>query len=299
MKVLFLGTPEFALPSLRRIHEEIGVSWVITQPDRPSGRGMKVKPPPVKRLALELGIPVFQPETKAALKDLVSDLRPDLGVVVAYGTILPAEVLRIPRFGFLNLHPSILPKFRGPAPIQRALMAGERETGNTVILMTERMDAGPILAQEKVTIHEEDNLRTLSERLSTLGSDLLAKTVLAWVEGKISPIPQKGEATYAPAVREEEYRICWLASSESVRDRVRGLYPDAYTRFRGKRLNILKVQVLQEEGEPGEVIDPKGFVVACGTGSVKILDLISPKGRRISGEEFCRGYSPKLGELLK
>ncbi len=300
MKVLFLGTPSFSLPSLEALHKEVGVSWVVTQPDRPSGRGMRKRPPPVKELAEKLGIPVFQPESKEELGSIVSELKPDVCIVVAYGMILPKKVLRIPKFGFLNLHPSLLPKFRGPAPIQRVLMAGEEETGNTVILMTERVDAGPILAQEKVRVEEKDNLKTLSEKLSKKGSELLVKTLMAWVEGRVEPTPQKEEeATYAPPVREEELRICWLAPSGSVRDRVRGLYPDAYTYFRGKRIKVLKVSPVEGEGEPGEVIDERHLIVACGSGAVKIEELITPKGRRVSGEDFCRGYSPKRGELLK
>ncbi|MDQ7038133.1 MAG: methionyl-tRNA formyltransferase [Aquificota bacterium] len=300
MKVLFLGTPEFSVPSLELVHREVGVSWVVTQPDRPSGRGMKVKPPPVKLKALDLGIPVFQPETRGELQRIVEDLRPDIGVVVAYGMILPGPVLRVPRFGFLNLHPSLLPKFRGPAPIQRTLMAGERETGNTVILLTERTDAGPILSQEREPVLPEDNLKTLSDRLARKGARLLVRTLRDWTKGGVRPIPQKEEeATYAPPLREEEHRICWLASAESVRDRVRGLFPNAYTHFRGRRIKVLKVTPVEGYGEPGEITDPKKFIVACGEGAVRVDELISPKGRRISGEDFCRGYSPRRGELLK
>lgn len=300
MKVLFMGTPEFSVPSLELLHREVGVAWVITQPDRPSGRGMKVKPSPVKLKALDLGIRVLQPETKGELRAIVEDLRPDIGVVVAYGMILPGSVLDVPRFGFLNLHPSLLPKFRGPAPIQRSLMAGERETGNTVILLTEKTDAGPILSQEKETILPEDNLKTLSERLARKGAHLLVRTLKDWTEGRLEPVPQREEeATYAPPIREEELRICWLAPAESVRDRVRGLFPDAYTHFRGRRIKILKVTPVDLSGEPGEIIDPERFVVACGEGAVKVEELISPKGKRVSGEDFSRGYSPRKGELLK
>jgi methionyl-tRNA formyltransferase len=300
MKVLFLGTPSFSVPSLERIHREIGVSWVVTQPDRPSGRGMKVRPTPVKEKALSLGIPVFQPTSRKELADLVKDLRPDIGLVVAFGMILPREILNLPKLGFLNLHPSLLPRFRGPAPLQRTLMAGDRETGNTVILITERTDAGPILSQEKEEVREEDNLETLSKRLAMKGSELLLRTVLDWSRGRIVPVPQREEeAVYAPPVQEEEFRICWLADAESVRNRVRGLYPNAYTFFRGKRLKVLKVVPAEGSGEPGEIVDPKRLVVACGRGAVRIEVLISPKGRKVSGEEFCRGYSPQRGELLK
>ena len=179
-------------------------------------------------------------------------------------------------------------------------MAGEKTTGNTVMLVNERMDAGDILSQEEVSIEEEDNLETLSEKLSRKGADLLVNTLSLWFERKITPIPQnEEEATYAPPVQKEELRICWKAPARSVRDRVRGLYPNAYAFFRGERIKILKVKVSEGFGEPGEVIDPEKFEVACGEGSVEILELITPKGRKVSREEFLRGYFLRKGELLK
>ena len=300
MRILFMGTPDFAIPSLSKLSEEFEVVGVITQPDRPSGRGKRVKPPPVKVLAENLGIPVHQPESLRELAEIVRSVNPDCAVVVAYGRILPKEVLEIPPYRVINLHASLLPKYRGAAPIQRALMAGERVTGNTVMLVNEEMDAGDILSQEEVRIEEEDNLKTLSEKLSVRGADLLVRTLRLWFEGKVEPVPQRDEeATYAPPVRREEERVCWKAQAESVRDRVRGLYPDAYTFFRGRRIKLLKLRVVEGEGEPGEIIDPKNFVVACGEGAVRVEELLSPKGKRMKGEEFVRGYSPKRGELLK
>lgn len=300
MKILFMGTPDFAVPSLRKLSGEFEVVGVITQPDRPAGRGKRVKPPPVKVLAQELGIPVYQPAKLEELVEIVKSIKPDCAVVVAYGRILPKEVLETPPYRVINLHASLLPKYRGAAPIQRALMAGEKVTGNTVMLVNERMDAGDILSQEEVEIDEEDNLKTLSERLSVTGADLLTKTLRLWFEGSIEPVPQKEEeATYAPPVQREEERLCWKAQAESVRDRVRGLYPDAYTFFRGQRVKILKLKVVEGEGEPGEIVDPKRFVVACGKGAVRIEEILSPKGKRMRGEEFVRGYPPKKGELLK
>ncbi len=300
MRVLFMGTPPFAVPSLELLAENFEVVGVVTQPDRPAGRGKKLTPPPVKELALQLGIEVYQPERIRDFVKTIEDMKPDCIVVVAYGKILPKEVLDIPPYGVVNLHASLLPKYRGSAPIQRALMAGERVTGNTVMLVSEEMDAGDILSQEEVPIDEEDNFYTLSEKLSLRGADLLVRTLQLWFEGKIEPRPQEHEkATYAPPVQREEFRLCWKAQSESVKDRVRGLYPNVYTFFRGDRIKLLKVRVEEGAGEPGEVIDPDRFVVACGEGAVRILELISPKGRRMSGEDFVRGYSPKEGELLK
>ena len=300
MKILFMGTPQFAVPSLEKLSERFDVIGVVTQPDRPAGRGKKLRPPPVKLLAQRLGLPVYQPERIRDFVGEIKSLKPDCIVVVAYGKILPKELLGIPPYKVVNLHASLLPKYRGAAPIQRALMAGEKVTGNTVMLVNERMDAGDILSQEEIPIEEEDNLETLSEKLSKRGADLLVRTLSLWFEGRITPVPQnEEEAIYAPPIQKEELRICWKAQAQSVRDRVRGLYPGAYTFFRDERLKILRVKVSEGSGEPGEVIDPDKFKVACGEGSVEILELMTPKGRRVSREEFLRGYSIRRGELLK
>ena len=300
MRILFMGTPQFAVPSLERLYGSFEIIGVITQPDRPAGRGKRLRPPPVKLLAQRLGLPVHQPEKIRNFVEEIRTLKPDCIVVVAYGKILPREILEIPPYRVINLHASLLPKYRGAAPIQRALMAGEKVTGNTVMLVNERMDAGDILSQEEVSIEEEDNLETLSEKLSRKGADLLVNTLSLWFERKITPIPQnEEEATYAPPVQKEELRICWKAPARSVKDRVRGLYPNAYAFFRGERIKILKVKVSESFGEPGEVIDPEKFEVACGEGSVEILELITPKGRKVSREEFLRGYFLRKGELLK
>ncbi len=292
MRILFFGTPEFALPSLRRLYQEFEVVGVVSQPARPAGRGQKLTPPPVKLLAQELGLEVFQPEKKSQILPIVERLNPECVVVVAYGKILPPEVIRFPTYGCINLHASLLPAYRGSAPIQRAIMAGEKTTGNTVILMDEGMDTGGILAQEEEVIHQEDNLKSLSERLSQKGADLLVRTLKDWFAGRIKPVPQDHKrATYAPPVQKEEFRICWKADAQSVKDRIRGLYPDCYTLTeKGERIKILKVRVVKGQGSPGEVIDRKSLTVACGEGAVEVLELISPKGKAMSGEEFMRGY---------
>jgi methionyl-tRNA formyltransferase len=292
MRLLFFGTPDFAVPSLLRLTKEFNVVGLVCQPDRPSGRGQRLTPPPTKMVAKELGIEAFQPEKKAQIMPIVESLKPDCIVVVAYGKILPPEVINYPRYGCINLHASLLPAYRGSAPIHRALMAGEKKTGNTVMLMDEGMDTGAILSQEEEEILEEDNLKSLSERLSQRGADLLVRTLKDWFEGKIEPIPQDHKrATYAPPIQKEEYRICWKAQAESVKDRIRGLYPDCYTfTEKGERVKVLKVKVVQGEGSPGEVLDRKRLIVACGEGAVEVLELISPKGKLMSGEEFMRGY---------
>lgn len=292
MRLIFFGTPEFAVPSLKRLSEEFDVIALICQPDKPAGRGQRLTPPPSKVLAQSLGIEVFQPEKKSQIMPIVESLKPEGIVVVAYGRILPPEVINYPKYGCINLHASLLPLYRGSAPIQRAIMAGESITGNTVMLMDEGMDTGPILSQEEEPIYEEDNFRTLSERLSLKGAELLVSTLKDWFSGKVQPKAQEKErATYAPPIQREEYRICWKASAKSVRDRIRGLYPNCYTLTEGgERLKVLRVKVLDAEGQPGELLDDKRFIVACGGGAVEVLELISPKGKFMSGEDFMRGY---------
>ncbi|NPB06720.1 MAG: methionyl-tRNA formyltransferase [Aquificae bacterium] len=290
MRLVFLGTPAFALPSLKQLNERFGLTAVVTQPDRPAGRGQRLTPPPVKREALKLGLPVYQPRNKEELVKLLKELKPDAAAVVAFGMILPKEALSL--CPFLNLHASLLPKYRGAAPIQRALMAGEKVTGNTVMLITEKLDAGPILLQEPEPIDEEDNYATLSARLAEKGAPLLTKALELYASGRLTPKPQNDEeATYAPPIKKEELRVCWRAQAESVRDRIRALYPNAYAFFNGKRVKLLKARVFPAEGEPGQILPlPDKLVVACGEKAVEILELITPKGRRVTGKEFVKGY---------
>ncbi|SHK18156.1 methionyl-tRNA formyltransferase [Thermocrinis minervae] len=295
LRVLFMGTSQFAVPSLKKAFESFQVVGLVCQPDRPAGRGLRLTPPPTKRVAQELGLEIFQPERKKDLLPIVEKTKPELILVVSYGMILPKEVLDFPKYGCLNLHASLLPLYRGASPIQRSLMAGEEKTGNTVILMDEGMDTGPILSQEEEPIREEDNLSTLSERLAIKGSELLIKTAMAWVEGSIKPVEQdEKRATYAPPVQKEEFRICWKATASSVRDRIRGLYPNTYCYLEsGERIKILKASVLPYQGEPGQVIDDRDLLVACGEDSLLVEELITPKGKRVSGKDFIKGYKVK------
>jgi methionyl-tRNA formyltransferase len=302
LRVVFFGTSEFAVPSLKELvsQEDIETVAVITQPDKPAGRGKKLTPPPVKREALRLGLEdrIFQPERIKTdeFKEFFRSLRPDAAVVVAYGKLIPRGIFDFPPFGTLNLHASLLPKYRGAAPIHRAIMAGEMETGNTVMLIDEGLDSGDILAQEREPIFENDNIKTLSERLATKGAKLLVKTLKDWVRGKIKPRPQNhGEATYAPPLLKSEYRICWKAEAESVRDRIRALYPNAYTLLNGRRVKILSASLtdIRSDLPPGSVYpyNRDGLYVVCGNRRVlKIEELINPKGKKVSGEAFIRGY---------
>ena len=299
MRILFLGTPEFAVPSLEAIAEKWEIVGVVTQPDRPSGRGLKTKPPPVKTRALELGLEVYQPSARREVVEIARSLKPDCAVVVAFGMILPSEFLKIPPLGAVNLHASLLPKFRGPDPIRRAILSGERVTGNTVMLINERMDEGDILSQQELEIEDNDNAVSLRDKLSQRGAELLVRTLEGWFEGRIKPVPQRGEPTYAPAMSREEMRICWKASAKGVWWRVRASYPEGFFFFRGKEVKVLEAEVVEGDGEPGEVLDDRSLVVACGEGALRLVSLKTPKGRIVSGEEFCRGYRPVRGELLK
>ena len=302
LRTVFFGTSPFAVPTLEKLFEDTDIELVavITQPDRPAGRGKKLTPPPVKKRALELGLDdkIFQPERirNEEFYNFFRSLNPDVAVVVAYGKLIPKEVFDFPKYKTLNLHASLLPKYRGAAPIHRAIMAGERETGNSVMLIDEGLDSGPVLAFEREPIHEEDNVITLSERLATKGADLLLKTLKRWVSGEIEPIPQRDEeATYAPPILKGEYRICWKAEAESVRDRIRALYPNAYTTFNGKRIKILSAKVtdIKSDLPPGSVypFNRDGLYVVCGDQKVlKVEELINPKGKKVKGEDFVRGY---------
>ncbi len=301
-RVVFFGTSTFAVPSLRKLVEDkdIEVLAVITQPDKPAGRGKRLTSPPVKREAVKLGLKnlIFQPEKikTEEFKRWFYSLKPDAAVVVAYGKLIPKGVFDFPKYKTLNLHASLLPKYRGAAPIQRAIMAGEKKTGNTVMLIDEGLDSGDILAQEVEPIFETDNAESLSERLAAKGAELLLKTLKDWVKGKITPKVQEHEkATYAPPILKSEYRICWKAQAESVRDRIRALYPNAYTTFNGKRIKILSATLTDIESDlpAGSVLQnfKDGLYVVCGDRKVlKIEELINPKGKRIKGEDFLRGY---------
>ncbi len=302
LRVAFFGTSPFAVPTLEELFrdKDLELVAVITQPDKPAGRGKKLTPPAVKKKAIELGLEniVYQP-SKIRNEEFYSffrNLKPDIAVVVAYGKILPREVFDFPKYKTLNLHASLLPKYRGAAPIHRAIMAGEKVTGNTVMLIDEGLDSGDILSQQEEAILENDNIVSLSERLATKGAKLLVETLKRWVKGEIKPIPQNdAEATYAPPIEKAEFRICWKAEAESVRDRIRALYPNTYTTFGGKRIKVLSASLTDIKSDlPAGFVYPynrDGLYVVCGDGRVlKIEELINPKGKRVKGEDFIRGY---------
>jgi len=308
--MLFFGTSTFALPVLRALFSlRENIVGVVTQPDRPAGRGGRLTPPPVKELAVELGLPVLQPESCRAPEFLQAarELAPDLNVVVAYGQFLPDALLSLPRFGSVNLHGSLLPKYRGAAPIQRAIMAGEERTGVCLMWMAREMDAGDLIDCSATPILPEDNAAVLSARLSALAAELLIAWLPALERGEAPHVPQDpSRATFAPAIRKEEREIDWSLSAEVIERRIRALAPEqaAVTTFRGQPLKILAARVHEiiytgHAGEPGEIVEiilNDGPIVAVGSGLLLLLAL-HPAGKRpMSAADFMRGYHVAAGE---
>ena len=306
LRVVFMGTPDFAVPSLERLagsgHE---LRAVVTRPDRPAGRGQRLTPPPVKVAAQRLGLPVLQPETLQD-PDFLARLRAadaDLFAVVAF-LILPRAVLEIPKWGSANVHPSLLPKYRGAAPIQWAVIRGEQETGVSIFRLNPRVDAGDILVQRRVSIGPDETYGELYERLKILGAEALVEAMDALAGGDATPVPQGDEgATRAPKLEKEDARIDWTQDAEQVRNLIRGTnpMPGAFTELRGQILKLHRAEVAEGSGAPGEVTaaDPKsGLVVAAGTGALRLLE-VQPSGKRkMDGAAFVRGHQVAVGERL-
>jgi methionyl-tRNA formyltransferase len=306
MRIVFMGTPEFAVPSLKALIEsEDEVVAVVTQPDKPKGRGLEVTSPPTKVLAEKHGIPVFQPQ-KIKTEEFFNELKkfsPDLICVAAYGKILPKNILELPPYGCINVHASLLPKYRGAAPINWAIIRGEKVTGITTMKMDEGMDTGDMLLKREIPIDDEDTGETLSEKLSHVGALLLIETIRLLKEGKLTPIPQDhSQATYAPMLKKEDGNIEWKKPAEDIRNLIRGTlpWPGAYTTLDGKLLKIYKARVSEGSGKPGEVIKSEFGIlrVATGKGALDILELQIEGGKRLKTEEFLRGRRIKEGTIL-
>lgn len=307
VRVAFMGTPEFAVPILQGLLAEHEVLAVVTQPDRPAGRGRALKPPPVKALALAHGLPVFQP-TKlrgdTSLLERLRDLAPQVIVVAAFGMLLPPEFLALPPKGCLNVHASLLPRHRGAAPIPAAILAGDRETGVTIMLMDEGLDTGPILSQAPCPIREDDTAGTLSERLAQLGRDLLLETLPKWITGEIVPRPQDEEAaTYAPPVRVADAEILWTKPAERLAREVRAFHPwpGSYTFWQGQRLKVLRARPAEGDvdGVPGQVVLLEGRLGVITGDGILVLEEVQPAGKRpMAAEAFLRGQRGLVGSTL-
>lgn len=303
MRLVFFGSSEFAVPILRALREKHKILTVVTQPDRPKGRGLKVRPTPVKAVALQMGLEVREPERlDRAFLSALMDLEPELFVVCSYGKILPREYLSLPPLGAVNVHPSLLPKYRGAAPIQRALMKGEEETGVTTFLMDEGVDSGPILLQRRTSIRPDEKASELSQRLSEMGAQLLLETLDGLKDRSLRATPQDHtRACYAPKIERHEALIPWERPAQVIKDLIRALEmaPGAYTFFRGKVLKIYEAKTAERRGKPGEVIGlGEGIEVACGEGSLVIYELQLEGRRRMKASEFLRGHPIIIGERL-
>lgn len=305
MKAVFMGTPEFALPCLDALlaagHTASGV---FTQPDKPKGRGYALTPPPVKIRAEELGLPVYQPAgvRDGSALEILRSLSPDIIVVVAYGKILPEEILRLPRYGCLNVHASLLPRHRGASPIQWAIVSGDRESGVTTMRMDIGMDTGDIYETAALPIGEEETAEQLHDRLSALGAKLLVSTLSGLEAGNLSPHPQPEEGvTYAPIIKKEMGLLDFTKPAAELYNLVRGFYPwpGTYTFLEGKRLRVLSARVAAEAGEAGRLTLSDGrMLVGCKEGSLELLE-IQPEGKkRMPAAAFLQGCHLANGTKL-
>jgi methionyl-tRNA formyltransferase len=309
LRIVFCGTPEFAVPSLRRLAErpEFSIEAVITQPDRPRGRGQHVSSSPVKEAALEIGQHVYQPETikSESSQDFLKRVAPDAVVIIAYGQIIPARLLTIPRLGWINLHGSLLPRYRGAAPIHWAIANGETLTGLTTMQIDAGMDTGPTLLRREVGIGPDEIAPELAARMSALGAELIAETLLRFGSQEISPAPQEEKsATYAPILKKENGRIDWKLTAEQIYNRMRGFapWPGSYATFRGQTCHLWGRPETNGEARtpitPGEIVSAtKEMYIACGEGTRLRLGSIQIEGRKkISAREFANGAHPATGE---
>lgn len=311
LRVIFMGTAELSCASLRALcaAPDYQVVAVVTQPDRPKGRDLKLQPSPVKELALRANLPVLQPE-RARAEDFLAELRarqPDLIAVAAYGQILPQSILDLPRFGCLNVHTSLLPKYRGAAPIQWAMLNDEAETGVTIMKMNAGLDTGDILAQEKTGIVPGDNAETLHDRLAGLGARLLVATIPDYVAGRIQPRPQPAEgASYAPKIKKQDGQIDWRQPARAIWNRIRGLtpWPGAFTSLPAQPqphlLKLWQAEIVAAAGSPGEILaaDKAGILIGCGKEAVRVLMLQREGGRRLAAGAFLAGHPLTAGQRL-
>ena len=294
-KIVFIGSPDFALPTLQALHENYPLVGVVTQPDRAAGRGRELKPPPVKRLALELGIPVIQPENlrePEAMQQLHA-WSPDAIVVAAFGQILRQDVLDLPQFGCLNVHASLLPRWRGAAPINAAILHGDKETGITIMKMDAGLDTGPILRQRSMRIEPHETAGSLFEKLSTLGAELLLDTLPAYLDGEIEPRPQPEEGTtYAPMLKKEDGLLDFTNPAGVLERKVRAFnpWPGTYFEWDGNLLKVHRASIGVGKMQAGKRGVYLGLPVVGTSGSLLVLEEVQPAGKKpMSGKAFLAG----------
>ncbi len=306
-----MGTAELSCASLRALLKQpaFQIVTVVTQPDRPKGRELKLQPSPVKTLALTARVPVLQPERarEEEFFETMRDLQPDVIAVAAYGQILPERLLDLPRFGCVNVHTSLLPKYRGAAPIQWAILDDRPETGVTIMKMDAGLDTGEILAQEKTLIAPEDTSQTLHDRLGEMGASLLVRTIPDYTAGRIRPRPQiAAEATYARKITKEDGHIDWRRPARSIWNQVRGLipWPGAFTFLtahpRPHLLKIWHAERAELSGPAGEVLhaDKTGITIGCGEKSLRVLELQREGSRRLTAQQFLAGHPLTIGQKM-
>jgi len=308
MRVLFWGTPDFAVKSLKALiesnHQVVGV---VTQPDKPRGRGQKIQPTPVKEEALKHNIPVFQPEkikNNQEFLETVKKLNPDISVVVAYGKILPEEIINIPKYKTINVHASLLPEYRGAAPIQRAIMEGKDKTGVCIMEIIKELDAGDVYACREVEITEDDDIISLHDKLAGEGARLLIEVLDKIEKGEIDKKPQK--ATYAKPIEKSEGKIDFSRSAKEIFNQIRALkvWPKAYAKFRDEEVKILDAKIVEcnVNALPGEIIkadEKEGIVVKAGNGCLLLKLIQFPNSKPITTQDAIRGYKIKVGERFE
>lgn len=289
-RVAFLGTPALAIPTLDRLHDLADVRLIVTQPDRPVGRSKTPQPPPVKRRAVELGIPVAQPERSRETAGILEAAGPlDVAVLVAFGQLIRSDALSVPLRGFLNVHFSVLPRWRGAAPVQRAIMAGDRRVGVTVMVLDEGLDTGPTVATRSTALGRGESGGDVLDRLAVDGADLLARILDPYVSGRMAPTPQPDGATLAPKLTPQDRMIDWSEPADRTVDRIRALAPrpGATAMFQGAPVKILAAEAADEELRPGELTE--GALVGAGDGAVRLVT-VQPAGKQaMSAADWMRG----------
>lgn len=318
MRVIFAGTPEFARAALERLHSAgFTIPLVLTQPDRPAGRGMKLQPSPVKQFAVAHDIPVAQPrslrldgkypEDAAAARDAIAAARADAMVVAAYGLILPQWVLDAPRLGCLNIHASLLPRWRGAAPIHRAIEAGDAETGVTIMQMDAGLDTGAMLLEERIKIAADDTTASLHDKLAPLGARLVVEALELAACGGLKPVPQPEQGvSYAHKIEKAEAAIAWSLPADAIERRIRAFdpFPGATARIGGETIKIWRAQALMRgrgSVPPGTIVavDEYGIGVACGEGRLELTELQRPGGKRLPAADFLRGFPLQAGQSFE
>lgn len=306
MKIVFMGTPDFAVPCLQRLIDMgQNITGVFTQPDKPKGRGYQMMPPPVKELALKHNLPVFQP---AKMRDgealgIIKELAPDLIVVVAYGKILPKDILDAPKLGCINVHGSLLPKYRGAGPIQWSIINGEKVTGVTTMFMAEGLDTGDMILKMETPIGEEETAGELFDRLCIIGADCLEQTIKLFESGK--PVPREvqddAKSSYAPMLDKELSKLDFTKSARELHNLIRGVspWPVAHTVFRGKLLKVHKARIAYDfTGKTGTILDEKRMIVGCGDGAIELLEVQAEGAKRLPASDFMNGKRIQMGEQL-